>query len=243
MLTRLMIAGLPIYISLVFVFTTLTALLIFHFAILNSDAENAGSTAKVALSILCFWLVIQAVIALNEFYASDTGGFPPRFIFAILPPFSAILILFLTKRGRSFIDQLPLDNLTNISLVRIPVEIVLYWLFLHKAIPKLMTFEGKNFDILSGISAPFIAYYGFRTGKLTNKVILYWNVFALLLLLNIVVIAFFSAPFAFQAFSFLQPNIAILHFPFVWLPCFLVPLIFFGHLVSIRQLLKSIKQM
>ncbi|HXB42955.1 MAG TPA: hypothetical protein VNV85_02815 [Puia sp.] len=237
-----MIQSLPLYITIVFILTTAFAVLIFHYAVLNSTSNRSAGTARIILSIFSFWLVFQAVISLNEFYIRDTTSIPPRFALAIIPPFITILILFLTKRGLVFIDNLPLLNITYLNIVRIPVEIVLYWLFLHKAVPRLMTFEGKNFDIISGITAPLIAYFGFKKGKLSNKVILYWNVIALLLLLNVLAIGILSAPLIFQVFSFLQPNIAVLYFPFVWLPAFLVPLIFFGHMVSIRQLLKSIKQ-
>jgi len=237
-----MIENLPIYITIVFALTTVLTLLLFHFAVLNSTSDNSVGNAKIILSILSFWLVIQAVLSLNDFYSADTTGIPPRFAFAIIPPFVTILVLFMTKRGLAFIDNLPLLNITCLNMVRIPVEIVLYWLFLHKAVPKLMTFEGRNFDLISGVTAPLIAYLGFTREKLINKIILYWNVITLLLLLNVLTIGVLSGPFIFQAFSFLQPDIAVLHFPFVWLPAFIVPLIFFGHLVSIRQLLKSIKQ-
>src|SRR5579871_3216735 len=237
-----MIANLPIYITVVFILTTVIALLMFYYAILHSTSDNSVGNSKIILSILSFWLVIQAVLSLNEFYSADTTGIPPRFAFALLPPLITIFILFLTKRGLAFIDNLPLMNVTYINIVRIPVELVLYWLLIHRAIPQVMTFEGRNFDIISGISAPFVAHFGFSTQKLSNKIILYWNIIALLLLLNVLTIGVLSVPFAFQAFSFLQPNIAVLHFPFVWLPSFIVPVILFGHLVSIRQLFKSIKQ-
>ena len=57
--------------------------------------------------------------------------------------------------------------------------------------------------------------------------------------INIVVNAILSAPFTFQQFAFDQPNVAVLYFPFVWLPCFIVPVVLFSHLVLIRQLLKK----
>jgi hypothetical protein len=127
-------------------------------------------------------------------------------------------------------------------MVRIPVELVLLWLSLHKAIPQLMTFEGRNFDIISGITAPFIAYLGFTKTILNRRIILIWNFICLALLANIVVNALLSAPFPFQQFAFDQPNIAILYFPFSWLPTFIVPVILLGHLVSLRQLLKQDKK-
>ena len=151
------------------------------------------------------------------------------------------MILFTTKKGESFIDSLPLINLTYLNIVRVPVELVLYWLFLNKAIPEGMTFSGRNFDILVGVTAPFIAYFGLRQQKIERKIILIWNFIALGLLLNIVINAVLSAPFKFQKFAFDQPNIAVLNFPFSWLPAYIVPTVLFGHLASIRQLLKTNK--
>jgi hypothetical protein len=104
-----------------------------------------------------------------------------------------------------------------------------------------MTFEGRNFDILSGITAPFIYYFGFIKNKLDKKIILAWNFLCLGLLINIVGIALLSAPFPFQKFAFSQPNIALAYFPFVWLPCCIVPLVLFSHLVTIRQLIMKWK--
>jgi hypothetical protein len=101
-----------------------------------------------------------------------------------------------------------------------------------------MTFEGRNFDILAGITAPIIAYFSLKKVKLSRNVVLVWNIICLGLLINIVVNGFLSAPSPLQQLAFDQPNIAILNFPFSWLPTFIVPLVLFGHLVSIRQLLK-----
>ena len=99
-----------------------------------------------------------------------------------------------------------------------------------------MTFEGRNFDIIAGITAPLIAYFGFTIEKLSRQIILVWNFICLGLLINIVATALLSAPSPLQKLAFDQPNIAILNFPFSWLPTFIVPVVLFGHLVSIRQL-------
>jgi hypothetical protein len=100
-----------------------------------------------------------------------------------------------------------------------------------------MTFEGRNFDILSGITAPVIFYFGFVQKRLDKKILILWNVICLGLLINIVANAVLSAPFPFQQFSFDRPDIAILYFPFVWLPCCIVPIALFSHLAIIRQLI------
>jgi hypothetical protein len=131
--------------------------------------------------------------------------------------------------------------MTLLHIVRIPVEIVLFWLFLYKVVPELMTFSDRNLDILSGLTAPLVYYFGFSKRRLNPKLMLSWNIICLGLLINIVVHAIFAAPFPFQQLAFDQPNIAVLYFPFVWLPCCIVPLVFFSHLASIRQLIVEMK--
>jgi len=234
-----MIQNLPPYISLAFGITTIATLLLFIWTIRNSDSNLTRKKAIPIFLCLAFWLVIQAALTLNNTYNSNTNTFPPKIIATgILPALIVIVLIFATANGRSFIDTLPLKNLTYLNIVRIPVEITLYWLFLNKAIPQLMTFEGRNFDIIAGVSAPFIAYFALTKTNL-RKTVLIWHIFCLGLLANIVINALFSAPSPFQKFAFDQPNIAILNFPFSWLPTFIVPIVLLAHLVSIRQLIKN----
>ncbi|MEO6499519.1 MAG: hypothetical protein ABIN95_10915 [Mucilaginibacter sp.] len=68
-------------------------------------------------------------------------------------------------------------------------------------------------------------------------VALLWNFICLALLLNVVAHALLSAPFRFQQMAFEQPNVAILYFPFIWLPGFIVPAVLLCHLSAIRQLI------
>lgn len=235
-----MIANLPTYISLTFGLTTLSTLLLFVWTIRNSNSETTRIKATPIFIGLTIWLVIQTILTTKNIYNSDTNSLLPKIIlFGILPTILAVIFLFATQKGRQFIDSLPLKNLTYLNVVRIPVEIVLFWLFLNKVVPELMTFEGRNFDIVAGITAPFIAYFGLTKTKLHRQTILIWNFIGLGLLINIVVNALFSAPSPIQKFALEQPNIAILNFPFSWLPTFIVPLILFGHLTSIKQLLNQ----
>ncbi len=232
-----MIPNLPIHIILIFGLTTVATLFLFLRIIRKSSSEVTKKKSIPVFIGLIFWLILQAILTLNNVYNSNLLLFPPKImLLGILPPLLVIILLFATSKGRQFIDSLPLKNITYLNIVRIPVEIVLFWLFINKAIPELMTFEGRNFDILAGISAPFIAYFTFRNQKINRNILLIWNFICLGLLLNIVINALLSAPSPLQKFAFEQPNIAILNFPFSWLPTFIVPIVLFGHLVSIRQL-------
>lgn len=220
---------LPIYISVIFSLTTfLTLLLLFR---------AAGYSKSLIMAILA-WLILQSVVSLTGFY-TVTDKMPPRFALLILPPFLVIVISLFTKKGRGFMDSLDIKTLTLIQVLRVPVELTLFWLFLYKMVPGIMTFEGRNFDILCGLTAPLIYYFGYIKNVLGKKVLLAWNILCLLLLANIVITAVLSAPFPIQRFGFGQPNIALLYFPFIWLPAIIVPAAFLTHVVSIRRLIRS----
>jgi hypothetical protein len=233
-----MIDNLPTYITLTFGLTTLATLALFIRTIRSAHSETIQKKSTPILICLTGWLTLQAVLTLNNKYNTDTSSFPPKImLLGILPPVLTIILLFTTLKGREFADGLPLRNLTFLNIVRIPVEMVLFWLFLNHAVPGLMTFEGQNFDIIAGITAPFIAWFGFTKQIISKKAILIWHLICLALLANIVVHALLSAPSPIQKLAFEQPNIAILNFPFSWLPTFIVPVVLFCHLVSIRQLI------
>jgi hypothetical protein len=202
---------------------------------------RAANNSLTVLGILLSWAILQSVISLTGFY-QHWDVLPPRVIFLIAPWLIFIIALFNLKSGQEFIDSLKIEWLTLLHVVRIPVEITLYLIFLAKLIPESMTFEGLNWDILSGISAPIIYYLFIKVKKVERRVLLLWNFVCLGLLLNVVTIAVLSAKTPFQQLAFEQPNIGVTYFPFVLLPSLVVPLVFFSHLVAIRQLFKRAKK-
>ena len=230
-----MIPNLPFFVSFLYIlFTSWTLRYIMN--LVKSSVEFRPKAKTITL-LLLVWLLIHGLLGYFNFYSTNTKAFPPRLVLLIWPPLILIIILFLTKTGKRFIDSLPLLNITYYNSIRILVELSFMCLLYYKTIPELMTFTGRNFDILAGITAPLVAYYGIQKHKLSNNVILLWNFISLALLLNIVINAVLSAPVFVQQFAFDQPNIAILYFPFVYLPGFIVPAVLFGHLVSIRRIL------
>jgi len=197
---------------------------------------RALERSRGVIFLITFWLLIQSVLGLAGFY-QVTSQIIPRFFLLILPPLVFIILIFSTVGGRKHTDQADLKWLTLFHTIRMPVELVLFWLFIHRGLPQVMTFEGRNVDLLAGISAPLIYYYGLVKRQLSPKIIIAWNMVSMGLLLNIVVIAVLSMPTPIQKFGFEQPNLALFYFPFVWLPCGLVPMVLYAHLVAIRQLL------
>jgi hypothetical protein len=199
---------------------------------------RASGRSRQVLVLSGVWLILQAGISIAGYY-QDFNSVPPRFIFAAGPMLVFIAGLFFTSKGRAFIDSLNPAWLTYLHTVRIPVEIVLLLLFLEGMVPEVMTFEGRNFDILAGLSAPFVAIYGYLRKSIGKTGLLIWNFVCIGLLFNIVILAVLSAPFPFQQLAFDQPNRAVFYYPFVWLPTYIVPIVLLAHLSLIRQLLKQ----
>lgn len=224
-----MLYQVPPHVSFVFGLTTLLTIWLFW---------RAANHSKTVLAVLLGWLLLQGIVGLSGFYLK-TNSLPPRFPALVIPPLLLLIGMLSTKNGLHFIDSLRLDRLTLLHLVRVPVELVLFWLFVGKAIPESMTFEGRNFDILSGLTAPLIYYFAFVRKALPRLALLVWNLVCLGLLINIVATAALSVPSPFQQQALSQPNIAILYFPFVWLPSVVVPIVLLAHVSAIRQLTKK----
>ncbi|MFK7899125.1 MAG: hypothetical protein AB8B61_00060 [Cyclobacteriaceae bacterium] len=222
-----MINSLPFYIPAVFIFTSFLTVFLFL---------RAVHFSKIVIFVCLGILLINGSLAYSGFYLNTTS-MPPRFILVIIPTVIIIVFTLNSKWGNAFIQQVDLPRLTLVHVIRIPVEIVLYWLFLEKAVPELMTFAGRNFDILAGLTAPFIYYFSFIAKNKSKKLLLVWNIVGTGLLINIIVHAILSAPLPLQQLAFDQPNIALMYFPFVWLPAIVAPIPLFSHVITIKRLI------
>jgi hypothetical protein len=208
---------------------------------LNLPFDRRRKNLSMTIIVIMVWLVFTLIIALSG-YLLDFKSMPPKILLVTIPPVIFILLLFFSKEFLELIS--PLSNFWFIypQCFRILMEIILYDLFRYNVIPVQMTFEGRNFDILTGLTAPFIAYYCFNKKIWSPKLALIWNFVGLILLLNIVVTAILSTPYPFRAFMNDPANTIVFGFPFVWLPAFVVPFSFLLHVLSIRKLLKNEKE-
>lgn len=108
-----MLENLPVYIPVTFGLTTLSILFLFHRMLAISKSLYTKKYLTTITVGLIVWLIIQALLTLKDVYNSDTDLFPPRILlFGILPPLLIIIILFLTEKGKQFIDSLSLINIT-----------------------------------------------------------------------------------------------------------------------------------
>ncbi|HLP11399.1 MAG TPA: hypothetical protein VK177_05645, partial [Flavobacteriales bacterium] len=193
---------------------------------------------KVLWLVLGSWLVLHGILSYFGFYLENMMSLPPRFGLLLGPPLLAIIVTASTKGGRKFIDQLNPVGLAVMNSVRVPVEFTLLWLFMLGLVPETLTFEGRNFDIVSGATAPLVAWLMYRQ-KASKGLLLGWNLLCLGLVLNVVIHGILSAPSPFQQMNFDHPNIGVFLFPFSWLPGFIVPLVLFSHIAGIIKLYRK----
>ncbi len=182
--------------------------------------------------VMVIWAVVVSVMSMSGF-AQRFDLFPLNLAPWLLIPLVGILFITFSSGMKHLLTFIPLKVLTHLQVFRVFVEILLWMLFLQNLLPVQMTFEGRNFDILAGITAPVVAYL-FSENR---KVLIAWNLISLGLLINIVTIALLSTPSPIRVFFNEPSNTIVTLFPFVFLPTFLVPLAYGLHFLSLRKLL------
>lgn len=222
--------NLPLHIPLIFWASVPVALYLFY---------RASGRSRGFLVLALALITVQGFLSWSGFYAAP--GRPLRFPLLLMPPVVLGLIYSYTPKGRRFLSALDIRFLTLLQSIRLLVEPVLYWLSLYHLVPKAMTFEGKNFDILTGLTMPVIYYFGFVRKTLPTWLMIMWNWMGIALLAIVVSLGVSSALHAGQAIAVTGGGaatapFAIQQFPWALLPGFLVPTAFLSHVASLRLL-------
>jgi len=224
-----MIERLPQWVNVLFILTTIVTIVFFYF--------SNGKPLKLTV-IIILWSIVHAVLAYSGYYlVTDTAI--PRFGLVLIPITMLIIYSLLPRQRDMVLQARNLKISTFLHVVRLPVEIVLFQLFVYQMIPKLMTFEGINYDILMGITAPIIGYL-FVRHKLSEKGLILWNMLGLCLISGILLLGILSSELPIQQLAFDQPNRAVTYFPYILLPATIVPIVWWTHLTDILKLRQEI---
>src|SRR4029077_9599369 len=101
---------------------------------------------------------------------------------------------------------------------RLPLELVLHAWKNQGVIPVQMTFEGHNFDIVTGVLAIATGVYLYRAGEHASRgVVLAFNVVGSALLLAVTTIAVLSSPLPIRAYHNGPALMVGYHFPYGWI--------------------------
>ena len=154
-------------------------------------------------------------------------------LFMSLTVLLPILLGFSRKCGR-MAEALPTVVLVGFQSFRLPLEIVLHAWYRSRTIPQSMTWEGSNWDILTGVLAivclPFV-------GK---RLWVAWvfNTIGILLLFNVVRVAVMSSPVPF-GWKVEPPLELIVQLPYAFIVPICVGGAFLGHVLLTRKLWKQ----
>lgn len=227
--TTYMLTGVA-FIAVTVVFFGLALRQLFRALTLSGWDEKKQSRIRLgSIIVLAGWAGLLAVMSLTGF-AGNFDLFPANTAPVLAIPLIGILFIVFSGKAKHLLPLVPVKNIVYLQTFRFFVEILLWLLFIQNLVPIQMTFEGRNFDILVAITAPFAALF------LKKWLLVLWNLLGLCLLINIVSIALLSMPTPLRVFDNEPANIIVMEWPFILLPGFLVPLAYGLHFLSLRQL-------
>jgi hypothetical protein len=224
-------------------FPILSLLCIFLIIIGIQHGVKKGNFPSIWISrfvlIITFWIIIISGMSLTGI-SQKFEIFPLNIAPFLFPPLVlSIWLSFFYKPFYEFLKQIPQSWILYLQFFRVPVEIFLWMLYENNSIPIQMTFEGRNLDILTGLTAPLAVWLFSGEGKENKWALVIWNLLGVGLLINIVGTAILSMPTPIRVFMNEPANVIVTHFPFVFLPTILVPLAYYLHFFSLRKLLSK----
>jgi hypothetical protein len=179
------------------------------------------------------WLAVTWALASSGWLARFDLRPPP---FLLLPAVGFPLAVALTwsRFGTRLVNGLPMAALVGLQSFRFPLELLMHRAYIEGVMPVQMSYSGRNFDILAGLTAIPVAW-ALHRGIGGRRLALTWNIFGAVLLINIIAVAAAATP-VIAAFGPGDLNTFVAYPPFVWLPAVLVLTAVTGHLMITRAL-------
>jgi hypothetical protein len=196
--------------------------------------KSTPGRATIPVVAMIFWLSLTGAIA-----ASGTlqhfDSTPPPIGVLIIGAFVLNTALAWSPYGTRLRDSVPIQFIVGFQVFRLGVEIFLWAGARTHLVPPQMTFEGRNWDVITGLTALPVAWL-YARGSIGKTAVAIWNVLGFGLLLNVMIVAIFSLPTPLQQFE--PANRFVATPPYIWLPTVLVQAAWFSHMILFRQLSK-----
>jgi hypothetical protein len=201
----------------------------------SGDARQRRRRRVVAAVGATAWLVTLGALAHSGVLARFDVK-PPPVMLAIGASVALAVGLGLSRVGAE-LATLPLPILIGWQAFRLPLELTMHHAASVGLMPTVMSYSGRNYDIVSGLGACVLALALTRF-RVPRAVVLAWQVVASALLLNVMAVAMAATPL-FRAFGDEQLNTWVAYFPYIWLPSVMVLSALLGHIVISRHLLAT----
>jgi hypothetical protein len=179
------------------------------------------------------WIASTGLIAASG-VLREWERMPPPFFLLVVAILTLSLAMTFSRFGTRIARAIPLWALVLAQAFRFPLELAMHGMSERGVMPVQMSYEGLNFDIVTGITAIVVGLLA-ATGRVGRGVIAAWNVLGLVLLINVVTVAILATP-RFRYFGDEHLNVWVTYPPFVWLPAVMVLAALAGHLLIFRAL-------
>lgn len=176
----------------------------------------AGRQGLAAAAAAALWIALTGALAARGALHFEA---PPTML-PVVPVVIALAVgIVLSPLGRRLAMSLPLAALVGYQGFRVAVELLMHRAYSEGLMPVQMSYAGRNFDIVTGITAIAVgAWLAVRGNQASRRLVLAWNTLGAALLANILVVALLSAPTPMRAFFNEPANTWVTHAPWVWLP-------------------------
>jgi hypothetical protein len=208
-----------------------------------SASRRLGEPEPVRRRALLFTTAGAAAWMAVTWIAASSGvlrrwdATPPPFALLVLGVVLVSVLIASGRYGRRLAHGLPLWVLIGVQGFRLPLELAMHAMSERGVMPAQMSYSGRNFDIVTGVTALIVAAL-LRARSAGRGLVLAWNVLGLALLLNVVTVAILSTP-RFRYFGDDALNVFVTYPPFVWLPAVMVVAALAGHLLVFRASFKN----
>ena len=162
------------------------------------------------------------------------GGPPLPFVVLVVSIFAVGVLLARSKVGDRLAAGLPLAVLVGFQGFRLPLELAMHRAYTEGLMPIQMSYSGRNFDIVTGVTAIVLAV-ALALTNVPRWIVQAWNALGLLLLFNILGVAILSTPM-FAYFGRDRLNVWVMWMPYTLLPAVMVLAAWAGHLIVWRAL-------
>ncbi len=202
-------------------------------------AERRPSILVIGGAIVLGWAALTIILARQGFWETKPGDPllpPPHIAFGIAVPTILGSLLVMSTTFRGWIRRIPLPVLVGVQFYRV-VGVLFLIAYAHDGMPAEFALPAGIGDILVGLAAVVVAVLLLKQGEQRARpTVLAWCALGIFDFVVAVATGFLSAPSPFQQLALDAPNAAIVSYPFVLIPTFVVPLSIILHVYVISRL-------
>jgi len=185
------------------------------------------------------WIAISGFLAYSGII-SNFDSKPPPFAF-VLPVFIVVaFVIGLSKTGKEISATKSFAILVGLQAFRFPLELIMHRAYEIGIMPQYLSYSGYNYDVATGIGAMILGFMLWRGFSVPHFVIWVWNIWGIICLIVIAIVAVGGSPIA--AIFGSEPenlNTWVAFFPYIWLPMVLVLNAIVAHILVTRKLLSK----